>query len=54
MKVYLVWYTSIEGLTGLWNIYANEELALQAKDFIEKNKYGTDVAIYPEEVMTSV
>lgn len=54
MKVYLVWYNSLEGILGLWNIYATEELAYQAKDLIEKEHYGTDVVIYPEEVMTSV
>lgn len=54
MKVYLVWYDSTDGMRGLWNIYASEELAQAAKELIENEHYGTNVDIFPEEAMTSV
>ena len=41
-------------MRGLWNIYASEELAQAAKELIENEHYGTNVDIFPEEVMTSV
>ncbi len=52
MFVWTVFYTTTDGYTGLWGIYAEEYLAQKAKETIISEGYGSNVHINKEEVIT--